>query len=154
MAKYYNASLRNLENRLRKFKDDLDEHLEDIIRAHEDLIVEAIAEDQLFEQGIDGDGQSLMSRRPYQPSTIRRKLRKGQPTDRVTLRDTGRFHDSMYLVFDEGGFYITSDDYKTPFLTKKYGPTIFKLTGSNFTRIMRDGIRKELVKRLKAELKK
>ena len=147
--KRYNATLRNLEYRLRIFKDSLPALLEDIVRSKEDVIVSAIANDQLYRRGINGRGKKIMDYAPYAARTIKNKKRKGQPTTRVTLRDTGAFHESMYVVFDSEGFYITASDEKTQDLVEKYGEEIFRLTDKNFTRIIRSHIRKELVKRLK-----
>lgn len=145
----YNATLRNLEYRLRAFREQLPLYLEDAIRSKEDVIVSAIANDQLFRRGVNGQDVKIMEYRPYAPSTISKKRRKGQPYTRVTLRDTGAFHEAMHLVVDPEGFYITSDDYKRPFLAKRYGNSIFRLTDRNFTRIVRGHIRKELVKQIK-----
>lgn len=152
-VKRYNATLRNLEYRLRAFKDNLPMYLEDIIRDKEDVIVSAIAYGQLYRRGINGRGEKIMSYMPYAPKTIQNKKRKGQPTTRVTLRDTGAFHESMYVVFDSEGFYITASDEKTQDLVEKYGEEIFRLTDKNFTRIIRSHIRKELVKRLKRAIR-
>lgn len=153
-VKRYNATLRNLEYRLRAFKDSLPELLEDIIRDKEDVIVSAIADDQLYRRGINGRGEKIMDYMPYTPRTIQNKKRKSQPTTRVTLRDTGAFHESMYVVFDSEGFYITASDEKTQDLVEKYGEEIFRLTDKNFTRIIRSHVRKELVKRLKKAIRK
>lgn len=150
----YNASLRNLEYRLRTFKDSLPTMLEDIVRDKEDVIVSAIANAQLYRRGINGQGKKIMDYAPYAASTIKKKRKKGQPTTRVTLKDTGVFHESMYVVFDSEGFYITSDDEKTKYLIKKYGKEIFRLTDENFNRILRSHIRKELVKRLKRAIRR
>lgn len=152
-VKRYNATLRNLEYRLRAFKDNLPMYLEDIVRDKEDVIVSAIADNQLYRRGINGRGEKIMSYMPYTAKTIQNKKRKGQPTTRVTLRDTGAFHESMYVVFDSEGFYITASDEKTQDLVKKYGEEIFRLTDKNFTRIIRSHIRKELVKRLKRAIR-
>lgn len=152
-VKRYNMTLRNLEYRLRAFKDNLPMYLEDIIRDKEDVIVSAIADDQLYRRGINGRGEKIMSYMPYTAKTIQNKKRKGQPTTRVTLRDTGAFHKSMFVVFDSEGFYITASDEKTEELIKKYGEEIFRLTDKNFTRIVRSHIRKELVKRLKRAIR-
>lgn len=152
--KRYNASIRNLEYRLRAFKDNLPEMLEDIIRDKEDVIVSAIANDQLYRRGITGKGVKIMSYAPYTPTTVKIKKKKGQPTTRVTLRDTGDFHKSMFVVFDSDGFYITSSDEKTSMLIDKYGDEIFRLTNKNFTRILRSHIRKELIKRIKKAARK
>lgn len=153
-VKKYNATLRNLEYRLRKFKDNLPELLESIVRDKEDVIVSAIADDQLYRRGVNGRDEKIMDYEPYKPKTIQIKKRKGQPTTRVTLRDTGDFHKSMYVVFDAEGFYITASDEKTPDLVKKYGEEIFRLTDKNFTRILRSHVRKELVRRLKQTVKR
>ena len=152
-VKRYNATLRNLEYRLRAFKDNLPMYLEDIIRDKEDVIVSAIADDQLYRRGINGRSEKIMSYMPYTAKTIQNKKRKGQPTTRVTLRDTGAFHKSMFVVFDSEGFYVTASDEKTEELVKKYGEEIFRLTNKNFTRIVRSHIRKELVKRLKRAIR-
>ena len=152
-VKRYNATLRNLEYRLRAFKDSLPMLLEDIVRDKEDVIVSAIADDQLYRRGVNGRGEKIMDYMPYAPKTIQNKKRKGQPTTRVTLRDTGAFHESMYVVFDSEGFYITASDEKTQGLVEKYGEKIFRLTDKNFTRIIRSHIRKELVKRLKRAIR-
>lgn len=149
MVKRYNTSIRNLEYRLRKFKDSLPNLLEAIIRDNEDVIVSAIADNQLYRRGINGRGEKIMSYAPYAASTIKKKKKKGQPTTRVTLRDTGAFHEAMHIVFDSEGFYITSSDEKTKWLVPKYGEEIFRLTDDNFNRILKNHIRKELVKRIK-----
>lgn len=147
--KRYNATIRNLENRLRAFKDSLPMLLEDIIRDKEDVIVSAIANDQLYRRGVNGHDEKIMDYMPYTARTIKEKKKKGQPTTRVTLRDTGEFHESMFVVFDSEGFYITSSDEKTKYLVKRYGEDIFRLTDKNFTRIIQSHVRKELIKRLK-----
>ena len=125
--------------------------LEGIIRDKEDVIVSAIANDQLYRRGIDGKGVKIMDYAPYAPRTIANKRKKGQPTTRVTLRDTGRFHRAMKVVFTGDGFYVTSDDSKTDKLKTKYGEAIFRLTNENLNRILRVHIRREFVKRLKKQ---
>lgn len=150
----YNATIRNLENRLRMFKDSLPELLGDIIEDKKDVIISAIADDQLYRRGVNGLDRKIMDYMPYTARTIKKKKHKGQPTTRVTLRDTGAFHESMQVIFDSEGFYITSEDKKTPWLTKKYGKEIFRLTNKNFTRIINSHIKKELLKRLKQSIKR
>lgn len=150
----FNTTLRNLEYRLRAFKDNLPGLLEEVVHSKEDVIIAAITNDQLFRRGVNGRNVKIMSYMPYRPSTIRKKKKKGQPTTRVTLKDTGEFYESMFVVFDSEGFYITSSDDKTKYLVKKYGNTIFRLTDKNLTRILRSHIRKELVKHIKQAARK
>lgn len=152
--KKHNTSLRNLEYRLRAFKEHLPSMLEDIILDKEDVITSAVADNQLYRRGINGKEVKIASYAPYAESTIKKKKKKGQPTSRVTLRDTGDFHRAMFIVFEPDGFYVTSEDYKTPFLVKKYGDEIFRLSDKNLTRILRSHVRKELIKRIKAIAKK
>lgn len=152
--KRYNTTLRNLEYRLRAFKDNIPKYLGDIIKDKEDVILEAITENQLYKHGITGTGQKIWDYAPYTASTIKRKIKKGQPSNRVTLRDTGKFHKSMFLVIDSEGFYVTSDSTIAPYLIKKYGDEIFRLTDENLTRIIREHIRTELTNRIKQVIKK
>ena len=152
MQPYYNASIRNLVYRLRKFKDILSEELKDEIMKHEDVIVQMVARDQLYEQGVEGRGISIMDYRPYTARTIKIKQKKGQPYDRVTLRDTGEFHSSLHVEFDDEGFYVTSTDDKAKYLLARYGKTIFRLTNENFTELLRNYIRPELKEKLKERI--
>lgn len=150
----FNTTLRNLEYRLRAFKDNLPELLEKVVRDKEDVIIATITNDQLFRRGVNGRDEKIMNYMPYRPSTIYKKHKKGQPTTRVTLKDTGDFYKSMFVVFDSEGFYITSNDDKAQYLVKKYGNSIFRLTDKNLTRILRSHIRKELVKHIKQAARK
>ena len=148
----YNTSLKNLEQRLRAFKDSVPSMLKDVVISKQDIIIELIAQKQLYEQGIDGYSKSIMEYRPYRPHTIAYKKRKQQPYTRVTLKDKGNFYRQMYIVFDSDGFYITSRSRVTPILTKKYGRAIFRSTDKNLSYLLREHIRKEFVKRLKATI--
>lgn len=152
MPQYFNASIRNLVYRLRKFKDILSDELKNEIMKHEDVIIQMVVRDQLYDQGIEGRGISIMSYQPYTARTIQIKQRKGQPYDRVTLRDTGEFYSSLHVEFDDDGFYVTSTDDKAKYLLARYGKTIFRLTNQNFTELLRNYIRPELQQKLKEKI--
>jgi hypothetical protein len=63
--------------------------------------------DQLFEKGEDSLGRKLEDvGGSYSPYTIMKKLEKGQPFDRVTLKDTGEYYDSYRIVAPSGADYI------------------------------------------------
>lgn len=149
MPKLYNMTLRNLEYRLRKFRDYLPELLQEAVREKEDVIVSAITDDQLYRRGITGTGEKIMNYRPYTARTKARKLRKGQPATRVTLRDSGAFHQGMGIVYEEEGFRVTSKDYKTKWLVNRYGPEIFRLTDDNLNRILRVHVRRYIEKQVR-----
>jgi hypothetical protein len=90
-------------------------------------------EQQLY-LGIDSLGNSLGE---YAPSTIAIKKRKGQPTDRVTLKDTGDFYKDFDIIVDEEGFIITNVNEKTLSLTDRYGNDIFGITDENFEAVIK-----------------
>lgn len=150
--KYFNTSIRNLTYRLRRFREILNDELKDEILNNADVIIEMIAQNQLYEQGIEGRGIPIMSYRPYAPRTIKKKQKKGQPYDRVTLRDTGEFHASLRVESDENGFYIVSSDEKAEYLLERYGTTIFRLTNENLKELLNNYIRPSLAKKLKAKI--
>lgn len=79
---------------------------------------------QLY-SGIDSKGQSLGE---YRPFTVRLKRAKGQPTDRVTLKDEGDFYQGFRLEDNKFPFDIGSTDSKSDMLADKYGDDIFGLT--------------------------
>ena len=145
MSTYYNASIKNLVYRLRKFKPVLEDALKEEIERYQDFITDSIRIQ--LDMGIDGYYDEI--RPPYAPRTIKRKIKKGQPTDRVTLKDTGKFYDSLYLEFDEGGFRILSNDEKAKYLIAKYGSPILRVDNENFNRFLRFYIRPALAERMK-----
>ena len=152
-VKRYNATLRNLEYRLRKFKDYLPAMLEDIIMDKEDVIVSAIANDQLYRRGINGREVKIMSYAPYTETTKKIKAKKGSRLQELHCEILEHSMKSMFVVFDSEGFYVTANDEKTQVLIDKYGDNIFRLTDKNLTRIIRSHVRKELVKRIKQTIR-
>lgn len=150
---YYNGSLKNLIFRLRKFKDILHQELREEILENKLVIIRMVTENQLYERGVNGQNIFIASYQPYATRTIQNKIRKGQPTDRVTLKDTGEFYKSFDVVFDENGFYITSNDDKAKYLVEKYGRTIFRLTDDNLTTLLQEYVRPILTEKLKIYLK-
>lgn len=69
--------------------------------------------------GIDSNGEFITPE--YTERTVEIKKAKGQPYDRVTLRDEGDFHRSMFMEGSSFPATFNSTDYKTPFLEDKYG---------------------------------
>ena len=119
--------------RLKSFNTQLDSSVEKVVRQNEELILEYNSEDQLLEQGIDTSNTKIASFAPYHPYTVSVKRIKGQPTNKVTLRDTGEFHESFYINYLIGGFEIKSNDEKAQILEDKYGEEIFGLSEENFS---------------------
>lgn len=108
--------------------------------------------EQLYEYGVNSLGIQIDTYQPYTPYTVRVKKEKGQPYDRVTLRDTGDFHKSFEVVFDPTGFYITATDYKTEELIEKYGSKIFGLTPENKQELVAEYVLPIVTEEIKREI--
>ncbi len=92
----------------------IDEILLEIAKEREtqDFVLETLRQ-QLFNEGVEGF--------TYADSTIKIKQRKNQPTNRVTLRDTGEFYDSFQIEATDEAFIITSDSEKNGYdILSKY----------------------------------
>jgi len=102
--------------------------IEDVIKKatqqHVDDFVEANKEQ--LQEGENSDGQQITPF--YTPFTVEMKEIKGQPSDRVTLKDTGDFYSGFYGDVSNTGTTLSSHDDKTDDLEGKYGPRIFGLT--------------------------
>lgn len=104
------------------------------VQDREPDVVELNYEEQLFRRGIRADGKQITP--AYTPFTTKLKGYKGQPTDRVTLRDTGDFHASFLLEFEANEFRIFAADWKEGKLKAKYGEEILGLTDKNIQRVI------------------
>lgn len=86
---------------------------------------------QMF-SGIDSDGKKIRrigaKYEVYAPKTIAIKERKGQPTDRVTLKDAGDFQSDVFAETREDGIASGSMDSKSNKLQEDYGQKIFGLS--------------------------
>lgn len=104
--------------------------------------IEDLQTEQLW-QGIDSEGKPITP--AYSPFTVQIKKAKGQPTDRVTLKDEGDFYRGMFLSGGNAGNYaIGSKDQKTKKLQTKYGEEILGLTDDSKQVIIDDILRVEL----------
>lgn len=86
------------------------------IKEHEQDIVD-LQQEQLS-AGLADQGDELQP--GYRPRTIENKLAKGQPVDRVTLKDTGEFYRKQYVKYSIDKFEISSRDRKRNKLVNKY----------------------------------
>src|SRR6478735_7447523 len=116
----------DLIHRLETFENGLKSglYLQNIIQENEAFIIDLNAQNQLYEQGITSIGVNISDYAPYSDLTLQIKELKGQPTDRVTLRDEGDFESSFYLQISDTQFEIKAADGKTEDLIKKYGHAI------------------------------
>lgn len=126
--------------------------IQNIIWDNEAYIVDLNAEEQLFEQGINRLGVEISDYAPYSPVTIAIKEAKGQPTNRVTLRNEGDFESSLFLEVGDKQFEIKASDFKTEDLTKKYGRQILGLTDENIAILIWQYIYPDLMDEAKKQI--
>lgn len=139
---------------LRYFVDtNLNATIRDTVEDNEFEIAQMNANEQLYGLGIDRNGIDIYEQIPYAQFTIEIKTAKNQPTDRVTLRDTGDFHRNFYVSANETSFEISSTDEKTEDILRKYGDSIFGLTDENLNELIHDKIKPEIIYALKRDIR-
>lgn len=125
----------------------------------QDLVIELNTREQLFDKGEDSQGVKLVGKNivvdgSYSPTTIKIKRAKGQPTNRITLSDTGEFYASFVIKPFKGGFTIDADDEKPDHdLFDEFGEDIVGLNDENLQTIInffRDAILEKINSRIKA----
>jgi hypothetical protein len=138
-----------LASKLETFQNRIPELINEIVRDNEEIVLDMNTEEQLFEKGIDRNNEQLSAREPYTPFTLSIKQQKGQPTSRVTLRDSGDFQRSFFISYRSDGFEIRASDWKFGDLVDRFGP-IMGLTDENLQDLLRNYILPDLLKELKS----
>jgi hypothetical protein len=111
-----------------------------IVKSHEAEIVDINLEQLMA--GQNSDGSPIMPE--YTDRTVEIKKAKGQPSDRVTLKDEGDFHNSFFLEGEQFPFTTFATDIKLPELTEKYGDAIFGFTEESKARISNDVLKEDI----------
>lgn len=110
---------------------------------------ESLQKVQLF-QGIGSDDLAIIP--SYTKRTKQIKISKGQPIDRVTLRDTGDFYRGIRIDVVGEAIRTDSIDHKSRDLQLKYGEEIFGLGTQARTRYKKI-LQPEFIKQIKAYLR-
>ena len=114
----------DLIGKLEDYRDNINSYLEAATIEAEDTIIDMNIS-QLYDSGERRDGKRITPE--YAPETVAIKKKKGQPTNRVTLRDTFEWQASFWVQYYPDGFEIKASDWKTERLTQKYGDEILGL---------------------------
>lgn len=88
----------------------------------------------------------------YRMRTVRYKIKKGQPYDRVTLKDRGDFYNAIFVDVREVTYVVDSHDWKSYKLQAKYSENIF-LLGGVYLRGYRQDFYPVFIQNIKKELK-
>lgn len=118
-----------------------------------DYIIYLNTQKQLFEKGVNSEGVNLESIGGiYSFETVKIKNEKGQPTDRVTLKDTGDFYESFRVFFNASGLVISADTLKdTDDLIKRWGQEILGLNNESLI-LLREKAKEILIPYVKKKL--
>lgn len=140
--------LEDLKRRVESFNEGLTggRIISEIIADNDWVIIDMNTQDQLYEQGITATGISIADYEPYSDYTVEMKMMKGQPADRVTLRDEGDFHRSFEVETDNEKMMIVASDRKTILLLHRYGEDIMGLTQENIETLERETLMPEIMK--------
>ena len=141
------ATLARTVKKIKAF--DFERAILNIVSFNDQKALNLNRDDQLFKGGSDANGDLLQPE--YADLTIFLKTMSGQPTDRVTLRDTESFHNSFFLDASKFPLRISATDSKTGELMDKYGEDIFGLddeSQAEFNEYILDDIQEALKKAL------
>jgi len=135
-----------LIDKLEKFKSNgIDLLLVEAFESSKKKIIQLNTIEQLYKKGVDNQNKAIEP--PYTPLTVSIKKKKGQPSNRVTLKDTGDFYKATDVDFGAKKFTITNFDDKYEKLSEKYGDEILGLTLESQA-ILKDIIIKKIKKKI------
>lgn len=138
--------IKRLIKELQTYKQDINVYMEAATIEAQDTIID-INIGQMYDSGERADGSKITPE--YTPKTIAIKRKKGQPTNRVTLRDTFDFQKSLWVQFYPEAFEIKAADWKTEQLKQKYGDAILGLQDENIKYLISGFYIPRLIKELK-----
>lgn len=132
------GKLRELQKRANLLAKNWAKLRSDALEKTKEIALDIITDDQLFDKGIDGDGNKLPL--PYAPFTIDIKKLLGQPTDRITLKDTGSFYDGFFGNINGDDIITGSSDSKSSDLHQEWGQSISSMTKENSAKYAREEV--------------
>ena len=143
--------VRDIEDRL------IFETLEQVFNQFGFVVKDFIINKQSFREGIDGTGERIKNRQTgstsYARTTIRIKISKGQPVDRITLHDSERFVDSITIEGKPDSLVISSNVVYDKYIFKKYGKDVIRPTAENLIEFVEKFYIPRLRQRVQNQLK-
>jgi hypothetical protein len=120
--------LRKVRRTVNKIENAIYPTMQQVFNKYDNVIKEYNTQQQLFDKGQDSKGLSL---KPYARSTISIKIRKGQPTDRTTLKDTGAFYNDVNVIAEPDKLIIEASIEYAKYLVSRYGEDILGVQNQN-----------------------
>ena len=121
--------LNDLKSTVEMLQKTINSSIQESITQNKQIILELQTQEQMY-QGIDSKGIDIKP--AYADSTIKIKRKKLQPTDRVTLFDTGAFYNSLEIIAGQNDAIIRTVISYSVFLVDKYAD-ILGLDEENWT---------------------
>jgi len=113
--------IRRFEKKLMELKKAINPTIEQTVNRTKPLIIDEQTNGQMF-KGEDANGKQFVP--SYALSTKVVKKKKGQPTNRVTLKDTGDLYDSIKVEAKTTEFIISANVEYFKYLVTKYDQNI------------------------------
>ena len=139
--------IQGVKAKVKQIENILYPTLKDVFTKYDTVIKATNTQDQLFKLGQDANAQSLGS---YAESTKRIKIRKRQPIDRVTLKDTGAFYESITVIATDKEVIIETSIEYAQWLVKRYGKEILGIQdvflSDFYTRYIEPELQSEITK--------
>lgn len=110
------ATIKQVSDLVSNFEQYQEKIMVDCINETSELILDANRDQMML--GLDKERSEILPE--YTTMTVSIKKEKGQPYDRVTLKDTGEFHRQMFMKIEGNSIFIDSKDEKTDELLEKY----------------------------------
>lgn len=124
--------LQNKIKQLRSVKQNMSVITIRLLKGEEEVIIE-MNRQQMW-QGIRADGTEIEPE--YKSITVSIKTQNRQPTNRVTLKDTGDHYEGIYVEWGKNYLYLESSDWKKNKLMRKYKKEIYGLTDGNLQKLI------------------
>lgn len=126
-----------LLEKVRAFRKDIKRRAVSVVYEGQEQEMIRLQINQMLVDGIRNDGSQIEP--PYTQYTINTKIAKDGSSaivDHVTLRDTGEFHEGIYIRKTANQIRFYSSDSKSSKLQGKYGEDIFGLTDENLNKVL------------------
>ena len=131
---YDDSILNNLRNTVETLQKSINSSIQESINNNKDEIKFLQTQEQLF---LGKNSKGIDIKPAYANSTIKIKRKKGLPTDRVTLFDTGDFYRSLEIIAGSNDAIIRTVISYSVFLVNKYAD-ILGLDKESWTKFLAD----------------